>query len=110
MQRALMASHILPWSKFPDQRVNPKNGLCLSRLHDAAFDQGLIAFDEKSNLILSERIKRQFDNSFIREAFAPFEGKPIRASNKFSPEPAFLEQHRREFFVDKHCVAAIPSR
>ncbi|MGV2389859.1 MAG UNVERIFIED_CONTAM: hypothetical protein LVR29_21185 [Microcystis novacekii LVE1205-3] len=27
----LTASHILPWSQFPEQRLNPHNGLCLAR-------------------------------------------------------------------------------
>jgi predicted restriction endonuclease len=26
-------------------RVDPRNSLCLSRLHDAAFDRGLSTFD-----------------------------------------------------------------
>jgi len=34
----LVASHILPWSDFPQQRLNPKNGLCLA----AHFDRGSI--------------------------------------------------------------------
>jgi len=44
--RLLVASHIKPWGKFPSDRLNPQNGLCLSTLHDAAFDAGLIALDE----------------------------------------------------------------
>src|ERR1039458_4539861 len=41
----LVASHILPWGSHPAERLNVRNGICLSRLHDAAFDRGLIAFD-----------------------------------------------------------------
>ena len=29
IEELLVASHILPWSEFPDQRLNPRNGLCL---------------------------------------------------------------------------------
>ena len=36
----LVASHIKPWSVDEAQRLNPKNGLCLSSLHDKAFDLG----------------------------------------------------------------------
>lgn len=53
----LIASHILPWAFFPEQRTNPCNGLCLSRLHDAAFDEGLITFDEDYRLVLSRDLK-----------------------------------------------------
>jgi putative restriction endonuclease len=35
----LVASHILPWGSHPTERLNIRNGLCLSRLHDAAFDR-----------------------------------------------------------------------
>jgi predicted restriction endonuclease len=35
--RLLVASHIKPWGKFPADRLNPRSGLCLSTLHDAAF-------------------------------------------------------------------------
>lgn len=31
----LVASHILPWSEYPEHRLNPHNGLCLSRTQDA---------------------------------------------------------------------------
>ncbi|MDW8310784.1 MAG: HNH endonuclease signature motif containing protein, partial [Verrucomicrobiales bacterium] len=32
--RLLVASHIKPWGKFPSERLNPRNGLYLSALHD----------------------------------------------------------------------------
>ena len=40
--RLLVAGHIMPWREDPSQRLNPANGLCLSALHDRAFDIGLI--------------------------------------------------------------------
>ena len=40
--RLLIASHIIPWSEDKVNRLNPRNGLCLSALHDRAFDVGLI--------------------------------------------------------------------
>src|SRR5439155_10816612 len=43
----LVASHIKRWADHPSERLNPRNGLCLSNLHDAAFDEGLIALDEE---------------------------------------------------------------
>jgi putative restriction endonuclease len=45
--RLLVASHIKPWSEFPEERLDPRNGLCLSSIHDAAFDAGLITLDKK---------------------------------------------------------------
>ena len=41
----LRASHIVPWSDCNDeQRLDVHNGLLLSALWDAAFDQGLVSF------------------------------------------------------------------
>ena len=38
----LIASHIVPWNKNKTTRLNPANGLCLSAIHDKAFDRGLV--------------------------------------------------------------------
>ena len=40
--RLLIASHIVPWSRDKTNRLNPSNGLCLSAIHDRAFDKGLL--------------------------------------------------------------------
>lgn len=58
VRELLVASHILPWSQFPKERLNPENGLCLSRPHDGAFDTGLIAFDNDCRMIVSRRLKK----------------------------------------------------
>lgn len=58
----LIASHILPWSKYPEHRLNPHNGLCLSKTQDAAFDRGLIAFDSNYRLILSNYLQNFCQN------------------------------------------------
>jgi len=70
----LVASHILPWGKFPAERLNVRNGLCLSRLHDAAFDCGLIAFDNELRLLLSPRLKTETEQRVVAESFGVYEG------------------------------------
>ncbi len=94
----LIASHILPWASHPEQRVNPRNGLCLSRLHDGAFDQGLIAFDDGYRLILSKRLKDHFTNQNIRDNFAGYEGKALKMPERFYPDKVFLAGHRESVF------------
>lgn len=76
--RLLVASHIKPWSKFPELRLDARNGLCLSSLHDAAFDAGLITLNEKMNVVLGSQLKRYFPQPALEQNFLPFEGKPIR--------------------------------
>lgn len=96
----LVASHILPWASHPEQRVNPRNGLCLSRLHDGAFDQGLIAFDDDYRLILSKRLKDHLASQAIRDNFACYEGNPMKLPEKFYPDRRFLAKHREFLFQD----------
>jgi hypothetical protein len=97
--RLLVASHIKPWGKFQDDRLNPRNGLCLSTLHDAAFDAGLITLDEKLSVVLSKRLRKFFPQPALEQNFVPFEGKPIHLPDKLAePDAGFLRFHREEIF------------
>jgi putative restriction endonuclease len=97
--RLLVASHIKPWGKFPADRLNPCNGLCLSTLHDAAFDAGLITLDPTFKVVLSKRLRSFFPQPALEQNFIPFEGKPIRLPKKLAePDPTFLQHHRDQIF------------
>lgn len=97
--RLLVASHIKPWSDFPNERLDPRNGLCLSSLHDAAFDAGLVTLDEKLNVVLSKRLKCFFPQPALEQNFVPFEGQPIRLPVKLAePSSDFLRFHREAVF------------
>jgi predicted restriction endonuclease len=95
----LVASHIKPWGTFPDYRLNPRNGLCLSALHDAAFDGGLITLDERLNVVLSNRLRDFFPEPALEQNFVPYAGKPIRLPEKLAePDAEFLLYHRENIF------------
>ncbi|CAI1798087.1 Uncharacterised protein [Serratia marcescens] len=94
----LVASHILPWSHSIEQRLNPSNGLCLSSLHDKAFDRGLITFDEDLRLVLSKKIK-QLKSSIYVENFEKYEGEIISTPINHSPDKAHLAFHRENIFI-----------
>ena len=96
----LVASHILPWHSHPRERLDVRNGICLSRLHDAAFDCGLITFDDAYRLILSPQIKDAIHNHrVLAENFGAFEGVPLRfPEHALLPNPAFLANHRKTIF------------
>ncbi len=94
----LIASHILPWSEHPKERLNPANGLCLSRIHDIAFDRKLITFDEDYRLVLSKALKDECSNAVLKESFSAFEGKPINLpEDTIPPNKEFLAHHRSTF-------------
>jgi predicted restriction endonuclease len=94
----LIASHILPWADYPEQRTNPCNGLCLSRLHDTAFDRGLLTFDEQYRLVLSKKIKDYMTIDAVRLNFVDYEGSQMKLPEKFYPDKKFLSHHRECIF------------
>ena len=95
----LVASHIKPWSDFPNERLDPSNGLCLSSIHDRAFDSGLITLDQDYRVVLSTRLRRYFPQSTLEQNFGPFEGVMIRMPEKLTePSSESLKYHREEIF------------
>jgi len=102
----LMASHILPWGTHPEHRLNVRNGICLSRLHDAAFDRGLITFDDNLQLILSKRLSAELPQRTVAENFGAYVGQPLRLPEDAAlPEPAFLIEHRKKIFNKRFAAA-----
>ena len=94
----LVASHIVPWSVDEQNRVNPRNGLLLSALHDKAFDKGIITLDDS----LTVRVSRNYspvDDEFFTQAVAVFDGQSITPPEKLRPHPDFLAYHREHVFL-----------
>lgn len=101
--RLLVASHIVPWSADPKNRLNPSNGLCLSSIHDRAFDQGLISLTDDFRVLISEELRKQKD-VFIDQVFGPIDGRPIELPERFIPTPDFVAHHRKVVFIDDRRV------
>jgi DNA (cytosine-5)-methyltransferase 1 len=102
--RLLIASHIVPWSKDKANRLNPSNGLCLSAIHDKAFDKGLITLDDDLQIIISEGLKQR-NEAFLQAVFLPLEGRRIELPERFGPDLEFIARHRTEEFVDNRKCA-----
>ena len=101
--RLLIASHIVPWSKDKANRLNPSNGLCLSAIHDKAFDKGLITLSDDLRIILSDAIQQSSD-AFVHQVLLPLADKAIELPERFSPSPDFILRHRSEVFVDSQAT------
>lgn len=102
IRELLIASHILPWGTHAAERLNVRNGLSLSRLHDAAFDVGLITFDEQLRLELSSRLKAELPQECVSDNFGRYEGQPLRIPDDAAlPDPQFLAHHRKRKFKIK---------
>jgi len=95
--RLLVASHIVPWKDDKANRLNPRNGLCLSMLHDKAFDAGMITLNEDLTVRVSRKYFRQGD-SFFADALLGYEGQVIAVPEKFRPDEEFLAFHRERVF------------
>jgi hypothetical protein len=93
----LIASHIVPWRVDSGHRINPRNGLCLSVLHDKAFDRGLIGVAADGALMVSPRLRSDADG-FLRDTILKFDGAHLQLPEKFHPDPDFLEYHRDVIF------------
>ena len=97
--RLLVASHIVPWSKDKANRLNPSNGLCLSAIHDRAFDKGLISLTDDFKIVVSKELKRKKE-PFVVEVFLPLDGRTIEPPERFAPQAEFIAWHRKELFLD----------
>ena len=93
----LVASHIVPWRHDRANRVNPKNGLLLSALHDKAFDKGLLTIADDMTVRVSGR-QAETDDTYFLESFKRYEGCRISLPEKFSPDRNFLSYHREHVF------------
>ncbi len=96
--RLLIASHIVPWAADKLNRLNPRNGLCLSALHDRAFDLGLITVTPEYRLRISKKMKGHADIAMIDVGILKMDGMKIRLPEKFWPDPDFLEWHNKNRF------------
>lgn len=96
--RLLIASHIVPWSKDKQNRLNPSNGLCLSAIHDRAFDKGLITITNEFKVHVSTDLRRCGD-AFVKEVILSLEGRTIELPERFAPSIEFLVRHQAEVFV-----------
>ena len=94
--RLLVASHIVPWRIDEKNRLNPGNGLCLSMLHDKAFDVGIITIAEDMTVRVSREHANNADH-FFKSALLAYDGKPIALPEKFRPHTEFLAYHRNSF-------------
>ncbi len=96
--RLLVASHIVPWNKSHENRLNPQNGLCLSVLHDKAFDRGLLTVLPDYSIVVSSELRKLRDDKFIQETLITCHGRQINLPEKFHPNPEFLRWHNNNIF------------
>jgi putative restriction endonuclease len=101
VRELLIASHIVPWSKDEGARLEVSNGLCLSRLHDAAFDRGLIGFDDEFRLLITPSLKAALPAAIVSANFGEYVGERLMIpSDAVLPNRDFLAAHRKRFSLN----------
>lgn len=93
--RFLVASHIVAWKDDASIRLNPANGLCLSTIHDRAFDCHLFSLTDDHRIVLSKPLKNSKDQ-FLSRIFLELDNTKISLPEKFLPNPNFLRRHREK--------------
>jgi len=100
VQSLLSASHIAPWAKDANNRMNPRNGLCLNLLHHKAFDEGLITLTPNFLVRVSRSLERFNNSEATIELLSRYNGKLAQLPRRFLPEPKFLAWHNKKIFVE----------
>ena len=79
----LRASHIIAWAESDDaKRLDVHNGLLLSALWDAAFDQGLVSFADEGTVLVSPSLSEAARKTLGIESAPPLRGlRPQHCEN-----------------------------
>lgn len=96
--RLLVASHIVPWSRDEGARLDLRNGLCLSSLHDRLFDTGIITVAPDYRIRVSPAFREHQTDPFARTTIHPLHGHSVRLPDRFSPLGAYLLYHNEHVF------------
>jgi len=99
IQQMLNASHIIPWSKSKENRLNPSNGILLCTHFDSAFDKGLISFNSEYHLIINSSLREFEAKPYYNDWFKRYKGRKLNMPYKAKPRLEFLEWHRINFMI-----------
>ena len=104
VQPLLTASHIIPWAEDAQNRLNPRNGLCLNALHDRAFDRHLMWIEDNYVIRFLPQLGEAAgaNNETIRW-MTGFDGARLLLPKKFAPDVEFLKRHAEK------CLAKQPN-
>jgi putative restriction endonuclease len=94
----LVASHIVPWAKDKNNRLNPRNGICLNSIHDKAFDKGYLTITIDYKVKVSPILKAYNNDDSISDLLLKYDNQKIILPDKFLPAKEFLDYHNTIIF------------
>jgi len=95
----LVAGHIMMWSKDEKNRLNFSNGLAMNKLHDSAFEAGLITITPEYKVKISSVLKKQSKLPSIQNFFIRYDNEYILKPSRFLPDVEFLRNHNKDRFI-----------
>ena len=88
--KLLITSHIKAWAKSsPEERIDPRNGILLCRLHDGLFDSGFISLSDSYEVLYAKNF------GFKRQGIST--DLSFRVPSSSPPDSKFLKEHRRKY-------------
>jgi putative restriction endonuclease len=93
---ALEAAHIQSYSSGGEHEIS--NGLLLRRDIHSVFDAGYLTFDEDLRVVVSDRVRTQFNNG---NEYRRLQGERLRLppNPRLQPDPSRLQWHRENRYV-----------
>lgn len=91
----LVATRIVPWSENKDIRLDPRNGICFTKILAEAFTQGYFSFNDKGHILISNvAASDQETNKLLNK----YKNRKIHMNLEYSPNKNYLEYHRQHVF------------
>jgi len=90
--RLVDAAHIIPDGDVERGQPDIRNGICMSKLHHAAYDADLIGIDPDHRIHISERLLEQHDGPMLELGLKALKGQLIRPpkGKSLMPDPERL--------------------
>ena len=91
------ACHIVDWSEDPNNRTNPKNGLCMNPFFHKAYDKYLLAITPDLSIIVSQELFQSATDKIFFNYLKEINGRKILIPDKFLPQRELLALHYNKF-------------
>ena len=92
----LVGAHIIPWSEDKDRRLDPRNGICLSKLMDKCYEDDLISIDKNYQVRVSKTVD---DDPELYKQLKPYSEIKIKlpSDKKYRPDRDCLKYKEDQF-------------
>jgi len=96
IEEFLIASHIIPYSKERENRLNPRNGILLCRMCDYAFENGYLLVTPALKIIKTkELVGRSKNNAAVASWISTIKEIVEPKKRNYGPLPDFIEKRNK---------------